>query len=471
MCFCCRNVPRYTNASVLPRAESSKGTSRCQALVTDVTPSSDRGQQQADQTRAYVQIKTPQADKYGVLLLNLGGPECLDDVQPFLYNLFADPDIIRLPASLRGLQPLLATIIATLRAPKSAEGYKAIGGGSPLRRITDQQASALAKSLKAKGLDVDVYVAMRYWHPYTEEALQHIVRDGVTKLVILPLYPQFSISTSGSSLRLLEQIFKRDAVLRNLKHTVIPSWYQRPGYVGAMADLIETELAKLPNPPQVNIFFSAHGVPKSYVEEAGDPYKEEMEECVALIMNELQRRGNTNPHVLAYQSRVGPVEWLKPYTDVTIRQLGEQGVESLLAVPISFVSEHIETLEEIDMEYRELALESGIKHWGRVPALNTNAAFINDLADAVLESLPYVGCMAGAVTNDALVPIGELETLLDAYDRDRRPLPAPVGPWEWGFTKSAETWNGRIAMVAIIIILLLEVTTGQSILSNMMAKD
>lgn len=251
MCFCCRNVPRYTNASVLPRAESSKGTSRCQALVTDVTPSSDRGQQQADQTRAYVQIKTPQADKYGVLLLNLGGPECLDDVQPFLYNLFADPDIIRLPASLRGLQPLLATIIATLRAPKSAEGYKAIGGGSPLRRITDQQASALAKSLKAKGLDVDVYVAMRYWHPYTEEALQHIVRDGVTKLVILPLYPQFSISTSGSSLRLLEQIFKRDAVLRNLKHTVIPSWYQRPGYVGAMADLIETELAKLPNPPQV----------------------------------------------------------------------------------------------------------------------------------------------------------------------------------------------------------------------------
>lgn len=407
-----------------------------------------------------------------MLLLNLGGPESLEDVRPFLYNLFADPDIIRLPGPLKFLQPVLANIIATLRSPKSSEGYAAIGGGSPLRRITDEQADALAQALRSRGLDTEVYVAMRYWHPYTEEALQHVVRDGITHLVILPLYPQFSISTSGSSLRLLEQLFKRDPVLSNLKHTVIPSWYQRPGYVGAMVDLIEQELTKFDQPEQVNVFFSAHGVPKSYVEEAGDPYKEEMEECVALIMNELRRRGRGNDHTLAYQSRVGPVEWLQPYTDDSIRVLGRAGVKSLLAVPISFVSEHIETLEEIDMEYRELALESGVEKWGRVPALNTNARFIEDLADAVVEALPYVGVMAGAPsTSNSLVPMGDLDTLLDAYDRDRRTLPAPVEPWSWGWTKSAETWNGRIAMVAIIIILLLEATTGQSFLSNVMVLD
>ncbi len=180
----------------------------------------------------------PAVDKVGVLLLNLGGPETLDDVKPFLYNLFADPEIIRLPAAAQFLQPLLATIISTLRAPKSAEGYEAIGGGSPLRKITDDQAEALAQSLRAKGQPANVYVGMRYWHPYTEEALEHIKADGVTRLVILPLYPQFSISTSGSSLRLLESLFKTDRALKSLRHTVIPSWYQRRGYVSAMADLI-----------------------------------------------------------------------------------------------------------------------------------------------------------------------------------------------------------------------------------------
>jgi ferrochelatase len=163
--------------------------------------------------------------KVGVLLLNLGGPEKLEDVKPFLYNLFADPDIIRLPPAVRFLQPLLASVIAGLRAPKSAEGYEAIGGGSPLRRITDEQAAAITEALQRKGLaDSQVYVAMRYWHPYTEEALQRVVDDGVNKLVILPLYPQFSISTSGSSLRLIEALFKGDPAFATLEHTVIPSW-------------------------------------------------------------------------------------------------------------------------------------------------------------------------------------------------------------------------------------------------------
>ncbi|MCO5577513.1 hypothetical protein L7F22_031344 [Adiantum nelumboides] len=326
-------------------------------------------------------------EKVGVLLLNLGGPETLDDVQPFLYNLFADPDIIRLPRLLKVFQQPLAKFISLVRAPKSKEGYAAIGGGSPLRRITEDQANALKEALLAKNVSAKVYIGMRYWHPFTEEALEQLKRDQITRLVILPLYPQFSISTSGSSLRVLEEIFRKDQYFANLQHTVIPSWYQREGYVQAMADLVGKELKTFKKTNEVVVFFSAHGVPRTYVEEAGDPYKEEMEECVRLVMAELKKRGVNNKYVLAYQSRVGPVEWLKPYTDDTIKELGKMGVKGLLTVPISFVSEHIETLEEIDMEYRELAYVSGIEEWGRVPALGCKSSFINDLADAVIEEL------------------------------------------------------------------------------------
>ncbi|XP_038706049.1 ferrochelatase-2, chloroplastic-like [Tripterygium wilfordii] len=405
-------------------------------------------------------------EKIGVLLLNLGGPETLDDVQPFLFNLFADPDIIRLPRLFRFLQRPLAQFISVLRAPKSKEGYASIGGGSPLRRVTDAQAEELQKSLWAKNVPAKVYVGMRYWHPFTEDAIKQIKRDGITKLVVLPLYPQFSISTSGSSLRLLESIFREDEYLVNMQHTVIPSWYQREGYIKAMANLIEKELENFDCPKKAVIFFSAHGVPLAYVEEAGDPYKAEMEECVELIIEELEKRSISNPYTLAYQSRVGPVEWLKPYTDETIIDLGRKGVQSLLAVPISFVSEHIETLEEIDVEYKELALKSGIEKWGRVPALGCEPTFISDLADAVIESLPYVGAMAvsNIEARQSLVPLGSVEELLAAYDSQRRELPAPVTVWEWGWTKSAETWNGRAAMLAVLVLLVLEVTTGKGFL-------
>ncbi|XP_073279202.1 ferrochelatase-2, chloroplastic-like [Primulina huaijiensis] len=405
-------------------------------------------------------------EKLGVLLLNLGGPETLEDVQPFLFNLFADPDIIRLPRPFRFLQKPLAQFVSVVRSPKSKEGYASIGGGSPLRRITDAQAEELKKALCAKNVLANVYVGMRYWHPFTEEAIEQIKRDKITKLVVLPLYPQFSISTSGSSLRLLENIFREDEYLVNMQHTVIPSWYQREGYIKAMGDLIEKELGNFDRPEEVMIFFSAHGVPLAYVEDAGDPYKAEMEECVDLIMEELEKRRIDNAYTLAYQSRVGPVEWLKPYTDETIIELGRKGVKSLLAVPISFVSEHIETLEEIDVEYKELALESGIENWGRVPALGCEPTFILDLADAVIESLPYVGAMAvsNLEARQSLVPLGSVEELLAAYDSQRRQLPPPVLVWEWGWTKSAETWNGRAAMLAVLVLLVLEVTTGEGFL-------
>uniref|UniRef100_A0A6M2EDJ1 Ferrochelatase n=1 Tax=Populus davidiana TaxID=266767 RepID=A0A6M2EDJ1_9ROSI len=327
-------------------------------------------------------------EKVGVLLLNLGGPETLNDVQPFLFNLFADPDIIRLPRLFQFLQKPLAKLISVLRAPKSKEGYASIGGGSPLRKITDEQADGIKMALKAKGLTANVYVGMRYWYPFTEEAIHQIKKDKITKLVVLPLYPQFSISTTGSSLRVLQNIFSEDAYLSRLPIAIIQSWYQREGYIKSMADLIGEELQKFAKPEEVMIFFSAHGVPLTYVEDAGDPYKDQMEECIYLIMQELKARGSYNDHTLAYQSRVGPVQWLKPYTDEVLVELGQKGVKSLLAVPVSFVSEHIETLEEIDMEYKELALESGIENWGRVPALGCTSSFITDLADAVIEALP-----------------------------------------------------------------------------------
>jgi ferrochelatase len=447
------------------------------------------------------------AGRVGVLLLNLGGPESLDDVQPFLFNLFADPDIIRLPPAAQFLQPAVAALISTLRAPKSREGYAAIGGGSPLRRITEEQGAALAAALRARGVPAATYVGMRYWRPFTEDAVEALKADGIGRLVVLPLYPQFSVSTSGSSLRLLERLLREDPGLAGVKHVVIPSWYARPGYVRAMADLIEAELALFGtaggappaahahaeggahsgggkhassassppaaarvDPATVEIFFSAHGVPQSYVD-SGDPYKEEMEHCVRLVVAELARRGLHNAHTLAYQSRVGPVEWLRPYTDDAIRYLAQRGVRALLAVPVSFVSEHIETLEEIDMEYRELAESCGVTAWRRVPALGTNAVFIDDLAAAVAEALPYVGAVAGAGApgGEALVPLGGVESLLDTYDRERGALPPPVLVWRWGWTRSAEAWNGRIAMLAIVIILLLEVTTGRGVLSSLLA--
>ncbi|XP_035547011.1 ferrochelatase-2, chloroplastic-like isoform X2 [Juglans regia] len=327
-------------------------------------------------------------EKIGVLLLNLGGPETLDDVQPFLFNLFADPDIIRLPRLFQFLRQPLAKLISVFRAPKSKEGYAAIGGGSPLRKITDEQAHALKRALEAKNMPVNVYVGMRYWYPFTEEAIQQIKKDKITRLVVLPLYPQFSISTTGSSIGVLQRIFREDAYLSELPVSIINSWYQREGYIKSMADLIEKEFKSFLKPEEVMILFSAHGVPVSYVEDAGDPYKDQMEECIYLIMQELKARGINNEHTLCYQSRVGPIQWLKPYTDEVLVELGQKGVKSLLAVPVSFVSEHIETLEEIDMEYKHLALESGIENWGRVPALGCTSTFIMDLADAVIEALP-----------------------------------------------------------------------------------
>lgn len=380
----------------------------------------------------------------GVLLLNLGGPEKLEDVRPFLFNLFSDPEIIRLPSP--ALQKPVAWLISTLRYKKSQEGYKQIGGGSPQLRITQEQAAGLKRVLGDRGVDAKIYIGMRYWNPFSEEAVAQIKKDGISKLVILPLYPHFSISTSGSSFRELERIQAKDPAFKAIDYTVIPSWYKRPGYLKAMAGLIERELEKLPNPDEARVFFSAHGVPVSYVEEAGDPYQKEIQDCVVKIMETLNRN---NKHTLAYQSRVGPIDWLEPYTQDAIAELAEEGVKDLVVVPISFVSEHIETLEEIDMEYREVAEEVGIHGFHRVPALNTDETFIQDMADMVTEYLA-----APQITLEETYHPPELTKLY------------PQEQWEWGLTTAAEVWNGRLAMVGFFA-LLIEMITGRGLLHSL----
>jgi protoporphyrin/coproporphyrin ferrochelatase len=379
--------------------------------------------------------------RVGVLLLNLGGPDKLEDVGPFLYNLFSDPEIIRLP--FRWLQKPLAWYIASRRTSISQENYKQIGGGSPLRQITEAQGEALQEQLGDLGQEAKIYVGMRYWHPYTEEAIALLTQDNLDNLVILPLYPQFSISTSGSSFRLLERLWQEDPKLQRIEYTVIPSWHKQPGYLQSMAELISQEIDQFANPDEVHIFFSAHGVPKSYVEEAGDPYQQEIEECTALIMQTLNR---PNPHTLAYQSRVGPVEWLQPYTEDALKELGAKGVKDLVVVPISFVSEHIETLQEIDIEYREVAEEAGIHNFRRVPAPNTHPVFIRALADLVIDALQKPSLKLSQVT--------QMKKRVKMY---------PPESWEWGMTTSAEVWNGRIAMLGFIA-LIIELVTGQGLL-------
>ncbi len=317
----------------------------------------------------------PEKRPVGVVLFQLGGPESLDAVEPFLYNLFCDPDIIDFPLARLGRKPL-ARLIASTRARKVQHHYAAIGGGSPIRRLTEHQARALEASLAAAGVDARCVVAMRYWHPFTAEAIAELDMIGCSQVILLPLYPQYSSTTTGSSLNEWNRRFAD----RSTPTALIPEFYRNEHYLEALVEKIDMTLARFDHPRRAELIFSAHGVPVSVIA-GGDPYQAQVEETVALVM---RRGGWPNYHRLCYQSKVGGARWLEPTLKATLRILAAQQVPDVCVVPISFVSDHVETLGEIDHEAREEAHRLGISHFEMTTGLNDAPKFIQALTELVL---------------------------------------------------------------------------------------
>jgi len=315
--------------------------------------------------------------RVGVVLFQLGGPDTLEAIEPFLFNLFCDKDIIDFPFARIGRKPL-AKLISTTRARKVQHHYSVIGGGSPIRRFTEMQARALQRELRQCGVDAHCFVAMRYWHPFTSEAVEHVRTAGCDEIVLLPLYPQYSSTTSGSSLNEWRRWFHDDTPVRSVE-----PFYRHDLYLDAFVEKIEETLARFSDPDVPELLFSAHSVPVAVIAK-GDPYQRQIEETVGLVM---RRGGWPNRHRLCYQSKVGASKWLQPSLRGTLRALAEENIREVCVVPISFVSDHVETLGEIDHEGRELAAGLGIRKFEMAPGLNDAPTFISALADLVGQAI------------------------------------------------------------------------------------
>ena len=307
-----------------------------------------------------------------LILLNMGGPDSLDAVEPFLYNLFRDRDLIQLPLGAL-LQKPFARMISHFRAKKVVENYRLIGGKSPLLEWTQKQAAGIAQRL---GKNVRPFVAMRYWTPSADEVLQKVKAAGIEQALVLSMYPHYTGATTGSSVK----DFRRAAaaIHPQLDCQFIEHWYDWPGYLDALANRIREGLAELPAADTPRILFSAHALPQKFIDR-GDPYQDHV---MATVQGVMSRVGDY-PWTVAFQSRSGPVKWMEPGTEETIIKLAKDGCNALLMVPISFVSDHIETLEEIDVEYRDLALANGIGCFRRAPSLNDHDDFLQGLAELV----------------------------------------------------------------------------------------
>ena len=306
----------------------------------------------------------------GVILLNLGGPDSIDAVRPFLYNLFSDREIIRLgPSSSRNQY----SSYNRDEARKTLAAYNLIGGKSPLLDITSAQAKALEEMLHMR-----VYVGMRYWHPFTEESLEQMHKEGINRIIALSLYPQYSVATTGSSIK----HFKDAAAKYSFEYSCVTSWFNHPLYIDALAAQIEEGLKGFDTKPAV--LFSAHSLPQKLVT-SGDPYVNEIRGTIEALTKRLDLQWS-----LSYQSKTGPVKWLEPSTEQMLHELAGKGIKDLLVVPISFVSDHIETLYEIDILYTEMAKHLGIT-LKRIESLNTSAKFIEALADIVLKKVADSG--------------------------------------------------------------------------------
>jgi ferrochelatase len=308
----------------------------------------------------------------GVVLLNMGGPDRLDDVQPFLYNLFCDREIIRLGPSL--LQKPLAWLISRRRAAKSRANYARIGGGSPLKGITRRQADALGAALAEDG-DFVVTMAMRYWPPLAEEVITELLARQVKRVIALTLYPHYSKATTGSSLAEFRRQLQRMAP--QLPLLAIESWPDQPDFIGALAETVAAGRQHFGPDCEPALIYSAHSLPVSFIKE-GDPYVDHLQKTISAL-----EKVTKLPGKLCYQSRSGPVQWLEPSTLATIEQLAREGCRDLLVLPISFVSDHIETLYEIDMLFKDHAASLGMR-LRTCPALNDRPTFIAALRRLVL---------------------------------------------------------------------------------------
>jgi ferrochelatase len=315
--------------------------------------------------------------RVGVVLFQLGGPDTPGAIEPFLFNLFCDPDIIDFPFARIGRKPL-AKLISTTRAKKVQHHYSAIGGASPIRRFTEQQASALQAKLAEDGLDASCFVAMRYWHPFTAEAIEQFRAAGCDEVVLLPLYPQYSSTTTGSSLNEWRRLFHD-----HMPSHCIETFYRHPLYLDALVEKVDEALARFADSDSAQIVFSAHSVPVSVIAK-GDPYQRHIEETVELLMQHGRWR---NRYRLCYQSKVGASKWLQPSLHRTIQDLAAQRVGEVCVVPIAFVSDHVETLGEIDHEARAEAAALGIEQFEMTSGLNDSPTFIAALADLVENAL------------------------------------------------------------------------------------
>lgn len=317
--------------------------------------------------------------RVGIVLFQLGGPDTLEAIEPFLYNLFCDPDIIDFPFARIGRKPL-AKLISTTRARKVQHHYSTIGGGSPIRRHTERQARALEQQLRDQGVDAHCFVAMRYWHPFTSEAIEQVRQAGCDELVLLPLYPQYSSTTTGSSLNEWRRQFCDDIPVHRVE-----SFYRHPGYLDSLVEKVNAALSRFAGPNRPEIVFSAHSVPMSVIEK-GDPYRDQIEDTVHLLMH---RGGWANSHRLCYQSKVGASRWLQPSLHHTLHQLAAENIHEVCIVPIAFVSDHVETLAEIDHEARHLALRLGFTQFEMSAGLNDSRTFIQALGQIVNNALAH----------------------------------------------------------------------------------
>jgi ferrochelatase len=319
----------------------------------------------------------------GIVMMNLGGPATLGDVEPFLLELFADREIIQLP-----FQRWLGPFIARRRTPKVRGLYAAIGGGSPILRYTEAQGRGMVARLDRLSPATAphrFYVAFRYTHPTSDDALRLMHSDGIERAVAFTQYPQFSCSTTGSSLNELWRASSRTGLRDAFEWSLIDRWPVHPAFIEAMTETVRAGLEEFEpaDRAKVLILFSAHSLPLDVIDR-GDSYPQEVGASVQRVVESL---AVPNPYLLAYQSDVGPVRWLGPSTAQVLRRLGARGQKHVLVIPIAFTSDHIETLSELDREYGEVAHEAGITHYKRAPALNDRPRFLDALAEIVRDHL------------------------------------------------------------------------------------